>query len=71
MAIRSPSADAAVVANLRHRWPEELKNFSDQQIADVYHDFSVSDDYGDNDAKFPLWFDFFKAEADGFERSNN
>lgn len=46
-----------IVPNLRHKWPNELKNYSDKAIALCYDDFSYSDDFGNNDEKFPQWFD--------------
>jgi hypothetical protein len=45
-----------IVPNLRHRWPEELKPYTDNQVAACYENFSLSDDYGNNDNKFPQWF---------------
>lgn len=46
-----------IVPNLRYRWPKELEKFTDNQIAGLYEDFSMSDEVGDNDAKLPLWFE--------------
>lgn len=46
-----------IVPNLRNRWREELKEFDDDVIAAVYEHFSLSDDHGNNDEKFPEWFD--------------
>lgn len=45
-----------ILPNLRHRWPE-LKAANDQKLAELYEHFSFSDDYGNNDEKFPLWFE--------------
>lgn len=45
-----------VVPNLRQRWHKELELFTDNAIAAAYEDFSLSDDFGDNDVKFPEWF---------------
>lgn len=45
------------VPNLRYRWPSELAAFTDNQIAACFEDFGLSEDYGDNDAKFPEWFE--------------
>jgi len=41
--------------NLRDRWPE-LKQWDDNKLAELYENFSQSDEYGDNDARFPEWF---------------
>lgn len=49
------NGDRNIVSNLRHRWSEELKKFTDEQIAEDYRDFSQSDYYGDNDARFLEW----------------
>jgi hypothetical protein len=54
---RRESTVKYVVPNLRHRWPNELGAFSDDAIAALYEDFSLSDDAGNNDEKFPEWFD--------------
>ena len=45
-----------IVPNLRHRWPKDLATFSDNELAETYENFSLSDEFGDNDAKFPRWF---------------
>lgn len=44
-----------ILPNLRHRWPE-LKSVDDNELAERYEHFSMSDDFGDNDEKFPEWF---------------
>lgn len=44
------------VPNLRYRWPEELRPYSDNQVAALYEQFSFSEDFGNNDEKFPEWF---------------
>lgn len=49
--------DAQIVENLRRRWPNELVKFTDKQVAQAYREFSQSEDHGNNDEKFPLWFD--------------
>jgi hypothetical protein len=49
-----------IVPNLRHRWPDELKRFSDTAIALVYQDFSLSDEFGENDKRFPEWFEMIE-----------
>jgi hypothetical protein len=46
-----------VVPNLRFRWKNELAAYSDDAVASVYENFSLSADAGDNDEKFPEWFD--------------
>lgn len=51
------STIAYAVPNLRRRWPGELKPYTDHQVAGLYEDFSMSDEFGDNDEKFPLWFE--------------
>lgn len=48
------------VPNLRYRWPKELEPFSDNQVAACYEDFGQSEDFGNNDEKFPLWFDMLE-----------
>lgn len=64
---RRESTIKYVVPNLRHRWPLELKPYSDKAIAAAYEDFSLSDDFGDNDVKFPEWFSMLNAyqESEG------
>jgi hypothetical protein len=44
------------IRNLRYRWPEELKPFTDGQIFRAYDDFARTEDFGNNDEKFPEWF---------------
>jgi hypothetical protein len=44
-----------ILPNLRHRWPE-LKTWDDDKLAELYEHFSMSDDFGNNDEKFPVWF---------------
>jgi hypothetical protein len=48
------------VPNLRERWPDELKPYTDNQVACCYEAFSLSDEFGNNDEKFPEWFDLIK-----------
>jgi hypothetical protein len=43
-----------VLPNLRHRWPL-LKDVDDNLLAELYENFSVSQDAGNNDEKFPEW----------------
>lgn len=57
MTTRTAATIRLIVPNLRGRWPDELAKFSDTAIALAYEDFSMSDDHGDNDAKFPDWFE--------------
>lgn len=45
------------VPNLRNKWPGELRPYSDNQIAALYEDFSLSDEFGNNDINFPKWFE--------------
>jgi len=52
----SESFVKGVVYNVRHRWPDDTKQYSDLAIACMYDDFSFSDDFGNNDEKFPSWF---------------
>ena len=47
--------DDTVCANLRRRWPEELKRFSDLELAAEYSDFSMSELAGNNDERFLEW----------------
>jgi hypothetical protein len=54
---RRESTIKHIVPNLRFRWPNELKEASDDDIASVYEDFAMSDDHGNNDQLFPTWFD--------------
>lgn len=45
-----------IISNLRQRWEAELKPHSDAALSAMYEDFASSDEFGDNDAKLPLWF---------------
>jgi hypothetical protein len=47
--------DEAIVYNLRSRWPKELEAMSDQALLNTYDQFALSEDFGDNDAKFLEW----------------
>lgn len=49
-----------IVPNLRHRWPGELAPYTNNQVAGLYEDFSLSEDFGNNDEKFPLWFEMLE-----------
>ena len=44
--------DKAILYNLRYRWPEELKEVADEKLLEIYSEFSVSEDYGNNDEHF-------------------
>lgn len=48
-------ADEALLYNLRFRWKEELKQFSDATLINEYDNFALSDMWGDNDARFLEW----------------
>ena len=50
------TAFQAIVSNLRHRWNKELDPYADVTIYALYDDFSLSDEFGNNDEKFPDWF---------------
>lgn len=52
-----------IVPNLRARWKKELEPYSDDKVAALYENFSLSADFGDNDEKFPEWFDMLEADA--------
>jgi hypothetical protein len=58
------SSFVKIVPNLRQRWPKELAPYSDKVIAGVYSDFYMSVDAGNNDAKFPEWFELFEQERE-------
>jgi len=51
----SKTADESLVHNLRHRWPTELAEYSDQKLVNEYDEFALSDDFGNNDEKFLDW----------------
>lgn len=44
-----------LVSNLRGRWPKECKRYTNAELVSMYDSFAISEDYGDNDAKFPEW----------------
>jgi hypothetical protein len=48
-------ADENLLYNLRYRWKTELAEFSDAQLINEYWEFSMSDWFGDNDARFLEW----------------
>jgi hypothetical protein len=41
-----------IVPNLRFRRGAQLAHLTDDQLAEAYESFSMSEDFGDNDAKF-------------------
>jgi len=49
-----------IVPNLRYQFKELLQSMSDDQVAEVYEDFELSEDCGNNNAKFPEWIKVFK-----------
>ena len=57
MNMRRQTTIKYIVPNLRQRWSKELEPYTDDAIAALYEDYSLSDEYGNNDEKFPLWFD--------------
>lgn len=50
--------------NLRFRWKDELAPFSDNAIARAYEEFEQSEDFGNNDEKFPEWFNIIQQYHD-------
>ena len=55
-------ADENLVYNLRYRWRELCKPFTDKELVDLYNLFSISDEFGNNDERFEVWL---KEEANG------
>lgn len=56
------------VPTLRERWPKELEKYSDRVVAAMFNDFYFSMDAGDNDSRFPAWFDLlpdYRQEIEG------
>jgi hypothetical protein len=47
--------DQNVVSNIRERWPNLSSRFTDIKLAELYSEFSLSTDHGNNDEKFPEW----------------
>jgi hypothetical protein len=47
--------DQNIINNLRYRWPAECASLSDEELIELYNQFSMSDDHGNNDEKFPDW----------------
>lgn len=53
-------ANARLVENLRFRWRDALASYSDKAIIACYDDFALSEDWGNNDEKFPDWIPLIK-----------
>jgi hypothetical protein len=53
MTYRWRDGDQNVVSNIRERWPDLTADWTDIQLAALYSDFSLSEDQGNNDEKFP------------------
>jgi hypothetical protein len=49
------ASERNTVRNLRYRFPKETEKYRDEELLRIYHQFSVSEDYGDNDSRFPTW----------------
>lgn len=45
-----------ILPNLYRRWPD-LTRFPADAVAELYENFSLSDEFGNNDERFPEWFD--------------
>ena len=60
----SRSAYQNLTYNLRYRWKEELAPYDDCTLYFLYNDFALSEDFGNNDEKFPNWFDLLPAYAE-------
>ncbi len=58
----SKIADNNLVYNLRHRWPNELKDVSDVALVNVYDEFAMTDAFGNNDENFLA---YLKESLDG------
>jgi len=43
---------AAIVYNLRYAFKDKVAHLSDEMLATVYDDFSLSDMHGNNDERF-------------------
>jgi len=43
-----------MISELRAMWPEELKRFSDAELAKEYEDFKASEN-GNDDSRFLEW----------------
>lgn len=57
------------ISNLRFRWKKELEPYSDFAVIEVYEEFSMSVDFGNNDEKFPEWFQYL-ADAEEIYGTN-
>lgn len=49
-----------ILPNIKLKWPDLANNYTDNQIAACYEDFSMSEDAGDNDKEFESWFSEIK-----------
>jgi len=56
MAYTWQSSDANVVSNIRFKYKDRVKDYTDICIAEAWQVFSQSEDYGDDD-KFLEWLD--------------
>lgn len=54
MAYTWQSSDRNVVDNIRFKYKDRVKDFSDVVIAEAWQVFSLSEDYGDDD-KYLEW----------------
>lgn len=57
MSYQWKDGDQYVVQKIRQRWPKLCIPFMDKQLAELYDNFSMSEDYGNNDEKFPQWLE--------------
>jgi hypothetical protein len=48
-------ADENLLHNLRHTWGQKAEHLSDAALINLYDEFALSEDWGDNDAKFEQW----------------
>ena len=58
--LTTKSADDQTLYNLRFRWKDATSHLGDEALRDLYADFSLSEDFGDNDERFPLWLGWTK-----------
>jgi hypothetical protein len=65
MPYKTKTSDKNIVENIRFRWPELASSFTDLQLAHLYSEFSISEDFGNNDEKFHEWL-FAGPLADDF-----
>lgn len=61
----NPQAFVQIVANLRQQFPEETKDATDTEIYTAYEAFSQSDEFGNNNEKFPEWLAQYTDEGEG------